>query len=146
MATAIVVLFICAGRGGAGQTPSPEADPGVRPTRLIDRAEVRVSRVEIQSGATRRVHTHDDVEYHLWIPIEGTLELTLRNDPPIAAKPGEAYFMTRGTPHGFRNVGATPAAVFEIFIKQTATKAGVDVARALAFELAALSGSRPLVR
>jgi quercetin dioxygenase-like cupin family protein len=65
-----------------------EADPGVRPTRLIDRAEVRVSRVEIQPGATRRVHTHDDVAYHLWIPVEGTLQLTMGSDAPVAAASG----------------------------------------------------------
>jgi quercetin dioxygenase-like cupin family protein len=105
----------------AGQTQLPEADPGVQPTRLLDRAEVRVSRIELRAGATRRVHTHDDVEYHLWIPIEGNLELTIGKGPAIAAKPGEAHFMTRGTSHGFRNTGATPAAVFEIFIKQTKT-------------------------
>ena len=108
------------------QTQPGEADPGVRPTRLIDRAEVRVSRVEIQAGATRRVHTHEDVEYHLWIPIEGSLQIAIGSDAPVAAAPGQAFFMKRGTPHGFKNVGTTPAAVFEIFIKQT-TAALADV-------------------
>ena len=116
-----LVLAALAQGLSAGQTQLPEADPGVRPTRLIDRAEVRVSRVELQPGATRSVHTHDDVEYHLWIPIEGNLELTIGKGPAVAAKPGEAHFMSRGTSHGFRNPGKTPAAVFEIFIKQTMT-------------------------
>jgi hypothetical protein len=54
----------------AAQTPAPgEADPGMRPARLIDRAEIRASRVEIQAGSVRRVHAHNDVEYHLWIPL-----------------------------------------------------------------------------
>jgi len=65
----------------------------------------------------------------------------MKSDAPIAAKPGQAYFMTRGTPHGFKNVGPTPAAVFEIFIKQTMTAAGGGVAAALAVELAALGAS-----
>jgi quercetin dioxygenase-like cupin family protein len=146
LAAAVAALAVLTGRPVAGQTPAPEADPGVRPTRLIDRAEVRVSRVEIQAGATRRVHAHDDVEYHMWIPIEGALELTIKSDPPVVAKPGQAYFMTRGTPHGFKNVGATPAAVFEIFIKQTMTAAGADVAAAVALEPAALGVSTPPVR
>jgi quercetin dioxygenase-like cupin family protein len=109
-----------------------EADPGVRPTRLIDRAEVRVSRVEIQPGATRRVHTHDDVAYHLWIPVEGTLQLTMGSDAPVAAASGQAFFLKRGTPHGFKNAGATPAAVLEIFVKQTATAGGQDPPGAIA--------------
>ena len=112
----VVAAFV--GRGAVAQTPG-EPDPGVRPTRLIDRAEVRVSRVEIQSGATRRVHTHDDVEYHLWIPVEGQLQLTVGTDAPVAATSGQAFFMKKGTPHTFKNIGTTTAAVFEIFVKQT---------------------------
>jgi quercetin dioxygenase-like cupin family protein len=129
---------------GAGQvsrqqpaTPLPaEADPGVRPFRLIDRDEIRVTRVELQPGAVRRVHVHDDVEYHVWTPVMGTLEITIGNDAPKAAAPGLAFFMKRGTPHGFRNTGTTPAAVFEIFVKKSTTTAAVgadlDVKRLLA--------------
>ena len=131
-----VALVVC--RIASGQTPAPEADPGVRPTRLLDRAEVRVTRVEIQAGATRRAHTHDDVEYHLWIPIEGSLQLTIGSESPTAAKPGQAYFMARGTSHGFKNVGSTPGAVLEIFIKRT-TVANRELAAALAAQFATLS-------
>jgi quercetin dioxygenase-like cupin family protein len=128
---AFILALTMVGGSAASAQQLPEADPGVRPTRLIDRAEVRVSRLDIQPGSVRRVHAHDDVVYHLWIPIEGTLELTVRNEPPVAGKPGQAFFMTRGTPHGFKNVGSTPAAVFEIFIKQTTTAASQDFLGAL---------------
>ena len=44
--------------------------------------------------------------------------------------------MKRGTPHGFRNTGTTPAAVFEIFVKKSTTtaagEADLDVKRLLA--------------
>ena len=117
---AVLVFFVS--RPVFTQAPAPgEADPGVRPTRLIDRDEVRVSRVEIQAGATRRVHTHDDVEYHLWVPIEGRFELTVGSAAPVPATNGQAFFFKRGTPHGFKNVGTTPGAVFEIFVKKTTT-------------------------
>lgn len=106
----------------AAQTPG-EADPGVRPFRLIDRDEIRVSRVELQPGAVRSVHVHDDVEYHVWAPVVGTLEITIGNDAPKAAAPGQAFFMKKGTKHGFRNTGTTPAAVFEIFVKRSTTTA-----------------------
>jgi quercetin dioxygenase-like cupin family protein len=140
---AVLLLTLLAYGSSAGQTQLPEADPGVQPTRLLDRAEVRVSRIELRAGATRRVHTHDDVEYHLWIPIEGSLALTIGKGPAIAAKPGEAHFMTRGTSHGFRNTGTTPAAVFEIFIKQS-TRAGDDRADALAAHTATVAAARPI--
>jgi hypothetical protein len=47
------------------QTPGPvtSPNPGVTPVRQIDRAEVRVTRVELQPGAVRSVHAHDDVGY-----------------------------------------------------------------------------------
>src|SRR5216684_3496032 len=131
---ALASLTAIAGvRPVAAQTQAAgEADPGVRPTRLIDRAEIRVSRVEIQAGATRRVHTHDDVEYHLWIPIEGNLQITIGSDAPVAAKAGQAFFMKRGTPHGFKNVGTTPGVAFEIFVKQTTAAGGGDLLGVLA--------------
>ena len=108
----------------SAQTPvQGEADPGVRPTRLIDRAEIRVSRVEVQSGATRRVHTHDDVEYHVWVPLDGSFQITIGSDAPVTAMPGQAFFFKRGTPHGFKNIGTTAGAVMEIFVKQATAAA-----------------------
>jgi quercetin dioxygenase-like cupin family protein len=147
IATFVAVCVVCAGGQSAAQataqTAPGEADPGVRPTRMIDRAEVRVSRVELQPGATRRVHTHDDVEYHLWIPIEGQLQITIGTEPPVAAASGQAFFMQRGTPHGFKNVGTTRGAVVEVFIKQkSATGGAAALLPAAALELAGL-GRRP---
>ncbi len=103
---------LCVFPAGA-QTPNP----GVTPIRQLDRAEVRVTRVELQPGAVRSVHQHDDVRFHLFIPITGRIELTIGSAKPIEATPGQAYFMERGTPHGFRNLGSSPAAVMEVFVK-----------------------------
>ena len=126
----------------AAQPPAQgEADPGVRPTRLIDRPEVRVSRVEIQPGATRRVHAHDDVQFHLWVPLAGTLQLSIGSEPPVSAASGQAFFLKRGTPHGFKNIGTTPAAVLEVFVKDGGAAnadQNQDALGALALGLAAL--------
>lgn len=124
----------------AAQAPG-EADPGVRPIRLIDRDEIRVSRVELQPGAVRRVHVHDDVEYHVWAPVVGSLEITIGQDAPKAAAPGQAFFMKKGTPHGFRNIGTTPAAVFEIFVKKSTTNASTESVPDVTQLLAALGVS-----
>ncbi len=134
-----IVLTVFGWSSAPAQTPAAgEADPGVQPTRLLDRAEVRVTRVALQPGATRRIHTHDDVAYHLWIPLEGRLELSIGAEAPMAAASGQAFFFKRGTPHGFKNVGATPAAVLEIFVKQTASAAGQALLDPLALGLASL--------
>ena len=147
IAAAAIVFVACIGTRASAQAPATgEADPGVKPTRLIDRAEVRVTRVEIQPGATRRAHTHDDVVYHLWIPVEGSLQLTVGSDAPVPATSGQAFFMKRGTSHSFRNTGTTPGAVLEIFVKQATTAAGrQDLFAGLAEQLAALNAtSRPV--
>src|SRR6202035_5532937 len=104
------------------QTPGRASgpDPGVTPVRQIDRAEVRVTRVELQPGAIRSVHVHNDVRFHLFIPVSGQLELTIGSAKPVDTVPGQAYFMEKGTPHGFRNVGSAPAMVMEVFVKDGA--------------------------
>ena len=115
----LLTTILLAQRPAQAQRPAAgEPDPGVRPTRMLDRDEVRVSRVELQPGAVRRVHAHDDVVYHLWVPVEGSLELTIGSAAPIPAASGQAFFLNRGTSHGFRNVGATRGAVLEVFVKK----------------------------
>ena len=123
----LLLALLCALPAGA-QTAGPT--PGVTPVRQIDRAEVRVTRVELQPGAVRSVHQHDDVRFHLFIPISGKIELTIGSAKPVEATPGQAYFMQRGTPHGFRNIGSSPAAVMEVFVKGDATTAqgGANIA------------------
>jgi quercetin dioxygenase-like cupin family protein len=120
-------------------TNGKNANPGVNPIRLLDRKEVRVSRVEIQPGAVRSIHTHDDVRFHLWIPISGKLELTIGSAKPVEAASGQAFFFERGTPHGFKNVGSTPAAVIEVFVKDVPSAAEVQ---SLGVALAALAKLR----
>jgi mannose-6-phosphate isomerase-like protein (cupin superfamily) len=142
---AFAAVVTLAGSAAASAQPAAipqvtaEADPGVKLTRLIDRAEVRLSRIELQPGAVRKAHAHDDVVYHLWVPIAGTLEITIGSDAPVPAASGQAFFMKRGTMHGFRNTGTTPAALFEIFVKETATAADVDRADTVRALLAALA-------
>jgi len=121
-ALTLTVLFLMQ---ASAQTPGAvnSPNPGVTPVRQIDRAEVRVTRVELQPGAVRSVHTHDDVRFHLFIPVTGKIELTIGSAKPVEATPGQAYFMEKGTPHGFRNMGSSPAMVMEVFVKDGAATA-----------------------
>src|SRR5258708_18519410 len=98
-----------------------EAYPGYTPVRLWERADVRATRVEIKPMAIRAVHQHDDVKFHLFIPLMGTLQLTVGSDKPVDAPIGQAFYIKGGTPHGFRNLGSTPGAAMEIFVKDGPT-------------------------
>jgi len=100
---------------GIGAQSGP--DPGVVPTQILGRPEIRIFRVELQPGATRRTHSHGDVLYHVWIPLEGRLELSVAGERPVIGLPGEAVYLNRGTIHGFKNIGSTTAAVMEVFIE-----------------------------
>ncbi len=114
------------------------ADPGVVAIRLIDRDEVRASRIEIQPSATRRVHSHTDVQFHLFVGIKGTVQLTIGSEKPVEVRPGQAYFMKVGTPHGFKNVTSDPAIAMEIFIKATPSPVAANGLGSLILALSAL--------
>ena len=120
LVTALAALLLSV--SSKSQTPARAGgpDPGVKPTRQIDRPEVRVLHVDLQPGAVRSTHTHNDVRFHLFIPVSGQIELTLGSEKPVEAVPGQSYFIEKGTPHGFRNTGSSPAVVMEVFVKDGA--------------------------
>jgi quercetin dioxygenase-like cupin family protein len=112
-----------AGRGGAdrggGQTVGSQGDPdpGVHFIVIVDNPSVRVLQVTLQPGAVRRPHVHNDVTFHMLIPVTGGLELTADGIGTINAIPGQAYYMVKGQPHGFTNKGGAAVQVIEVFVK-----------------------------
>ena len=117
----------------------PTEDPGIARAVLIDRPEIRVLRVEIQPGAVRRIHRHDDVRYHLFLPITPGIEVTVGSAKPALTAAGQVVFMEKGTPHGFRNTGSAAAMAFEVFIRPgppVGDKAPVAINRSNAVALA----------
>lgn len=142
MMLALTLTLLCAVRVGAQAPAANTPDPGVNPVRQIDRAEVRVTRVELQPGAVRSTHAHNDVRFHLFIPVSGKIELTIGSAKPLEATPGQAYFMERGTQHGFKNIGTTPAIVMEVFVKDGAATAQKELTRPE--QILAIAGGYPL--
>ena len=145
MRTRTAVLIVLAGLSAlaaSAQTPEavPTQDQGVARAVLMDRAEVRILRVEIQPGAVRRVHTHDDVQFHLFLPLTGAIELTVGSAKPVKAAMGQAYFLEKSTPHGFRNTGTSQAMALEVFVRAGGPLAKRE-ARALAMALASTARS-----
>ena len=77
-----------------GQTGNP--DPGVNFLNVVENPHVRVLQVTLQPGAVRRPHVHNDVTFHMLVPINGSLELTVAKDPVVTTVPGQAYYMVKG--------------------------------------------------
>ena len=98
-----------------GQTGNP--DPGVNFLNVVENPHVRVLQVTLQPGAVRRPHVHNDVTFHMLVPITGSLELTIEKDPVITTVPGQAYYMVKGQTHGFTNKTGAAVQVIELFIK-----------------------------
>src|SRR5687767_3480341 len=98
-----------------GQTGNP--DPGVNFLNVVENPHVRVLQVTLQPGAVRRPHVHNDVTFHMLVPITGALELTVEKDPVITTVPGQAYYMTKGQVHTFTNKSGAAVQVIELFIK-----------------------------
>jgi quercetin dioxygenase-like cupin family protein len=113
-----------AGRGGnQGVGSQGDPDPGVHYIVVVDNAAVRVLQVTLQPGAVRREHVHNDVTFHMLVPVTGGLEVTMGStkDPSgretISTVPGQAYYMVKGQPHSFTNKTAAAVQVIEIFVK-----------------------------
>jgi len=145
----MIPILLTAGFASA-QIPGPVAVPtqdvGVARAVLLDKPQVRVLRVEIQAGATRKMHTHDDVRFHLFLPITGSIEFT-KGTEKTAAVPGQVFYMDKGTLHGFRNTGTSVAMAFEVFIRdgaQTAENRNETDALALALAFASMPPPAPL--
>jgi quercetin dioxygenase-like cupin family protein len=106
-------------RGGgptkAGVTGNP--DPGVNFLVIVENQHVRVLQVTLQPGAVRRPHVHNDVTFHMLVPVTGSLELTVEKDPVVTTVQGQAYYMVKGQTHGFMNKGSSAVQVIELFIK-----------------------------
>jgi quercetin dioxygenase-like cupin family protein len=113
------------GRGGGTQGGGAQGDPdpGVHYVVIIDNPSVRVLQVTLQPGAVRREHVHNDVTFHMLVPVTGSLELSAGSQTApagreiIVAVPGQAYYMVKGQPHGFTNKTTTPVQVIEVFVK-----------------------------
>jgi len=104
-----------AGGQKVGQTGNP--DPGVNFLNVVENPHVRVLQVTLQPGAVRRPHVHNDVTFHMLVPINGSLELTVEKDPVVTTVPGQAYYMVKGQTHSFTNKSAAAVQVIELFIK-----------------------------
>ncbi len=94
-----------------------EGNTGISNAVLRDQPEVRALRLVVEPGGTRAIHAHSEVQFHLFVPISGPMELNLDGAESVDVQPWHPYFLEEGTRHGFHNSGSTAVEVMEIFIR-----------------------------
>jgi mannose-6-phosphate isomerase-like protein (cupin superfamily) len=90
---------------------------GISNAVLRDQPEVRTLRVVVEPNGVREMHSHDDVKFHLFVPISGPMALNLEGGPSVTVTPWHPYFMNARTRHGFQNTGAAAVEIMEIFVR-----------------------------
>jgi len=93
-------------------------DPGISSMVVTDQAQFRVLRDYAEPGATRRMHSHDDTSYHVFVLVTGALTLTVEGQSPVAVTAGETLQLPGGAKHTFTNTGTTTATIVEVFGKK----------------------------
>jgi quercetin dioxygenase-like cupin family protein len=91
---------------------------GVSNVALINRDEIRVLRVDVAPGGVRNIHSHDDMQYHLFIPTAPGMQFGIDSGKPAQMAAWQAQFVKGGTRHGFTNTGSSTVTVVEIFVKK----------------------------
>ena len=94
-----------------------EGNAGISNAVLRNQDDVRVLRVVVEPGGFRAMHTHDDVQFHMFIPISGPMTLKLDGMDPVTVAPWHPYYMPAGTRHGFENTGPEAVEIMEVFVK-----------------------------
>ena len=121
--------------GGAERAQPVAGDAGITTMRVLDQPAFRVLRDYAEPGATRRMHSHDDATYHVFVLVTGQLLLTVEGADPVEVTPGQVLNLKGGAKHTFKNTGTVAATIVEVFGKAAAPPAAADLA-ALARALA----------
>jgi quercetin dioxygenase-like cupin family protein len=128
LASAIVVAVLWIGSAVA-QTPgtagplvlnpiAATSGTGISNAALINRDEIRVLRVDVAPNGVRNIHSHDDMQYHLFIPTSAGMQFESESEKPVAMAAWQAQFVKGGTKHGFKNTGSSTVTIMEIFVKK----------------------------
>ena len=106
--------------GGAERARPVQGDPGISSMVVMDQAEFRVLRDYAEPNAVRRMHSHDDATYHVFMLVTGQLLVTIEGEQPKEVKPGEVLYLKGGAKHTFKNTGTVTATIVEVFGKAPA--------------------------
>jgi len=103
--------------GGAEKAQPVAGDPGISSMVVTDQPDFRVLRDYAEPGATRRMHSHDDVKWIVFTLVTGKLLLTIEGEAPVEVAPGQVITLKGSTKHMFKNTGTVTATIVEVFGK-----------------------------
>jgi quercetin dioxygenase-like cupin family protein len=130
LASAIGWAVVLIGAAAVAQTPATRpgelvlnpiaatSGTGVSNAALINRDEIRVLRVDVAPNGVRNVHSHDDMQYHLFIPTAAGMQFEVESEKPVPMAAWQAQFVKGGTRHGFKNTSSSTVTIVEIFVKK----------------------------
>lgn len=106
--------------GSASAAQPVEGNAGVFTSTVLEEPLHRTSRNYAAPGATRALHRHSDVSFHIFILATGTLRLEIEGERARILAAGEIVSIPAGANHGFTNIGGDTATFIEIFGKPPA--------------------------
>lgn len=121
--------------GGADQARPVAGDPGVSSMVVTNQPQFRVLRDYAEPGAVRRVHSHDDATWHVFVLVTGQLTLTVEGESPVDVTQGQVLTLKGGAKHTFKNTGSVTATIVEVFGRAQTAAADAAVAIAEAMSL-----------
>ena len=101
--------------GGAEQARPVAGDPGVSSMMVTTQPQFRVLRDYAEPGAVRRIHSHDDATWHVFVLVTGQLTLTVEGEEPVNVTQGQVLTLKGGAKHTFKNTGSVTATIVEVF-------------------------------
>jgi quercetin dioxygenase-like cupin family protein len=116
-------VLLCAGPAaaqavaGAEQARPVAGDPGVSSMVVTNQLQFRVLRDYAEPGAVRRMHSHDDATWHVFVLVTGQLTLTVDGESPVDVTQGQVLTLKGGAKHTFKNTGTVAATIVEVFGK-----------------------------
>jgi quercetin dioxygenase-like cupin family protein len=120
----LMIVGGAAGMAAAQALANPErakpvaGDPGLSSMVVTDQSAFRVLRDYAEPGATRRMHSHDDTTYQVFVLVTGELMLTVEGAAPVKVTAGEALHLKGAARHTFTNTGKVTATSVEGFGKK----------------------------
>ncbi len=103
--------------GGAEKARPVAGDPGLSSMVVMDQPEFSVLRDYAEPGATRRMHSHDNIKWIVFTLVTGKLVLTFEGEAPIEVEPGQVLYFKGTAKHTFKNIADVTATIVEVFGK-----------------------------
>ena len=72
--TPVPAMPVVGDRSSALRPVAGAGNVGISNAVLRDQEDVRALRVVVEPGGTRAMHAHNDVKYHLFVPVSGSLK------------------------------------------------------------------------